>query len=82
MWRPVLRQMLTFFCEQKEMTKSKVLNLLLHSVTDQNGTGTEKLKDLMAEILGLSDFERCETETAEMPIVEQVEPKYSKFAFI
>ena len=34
MWRPVLRQMLTFFVEQKEMSKSKVLNILLHSVTD------------------------------------------------
>ena len=82
MWRPVLRQMLTFFVEQKEMSKSKVLNILLHSVTDQNGSGTENLKDLMCEILGLSDNEKCDTETVEMPIVQQVEPKQTNFAFI
>ena len=80
MWRPILRQMLCYYCEQNEVSKTHVLNLLLHSTSDEHGN--ENKKDLICEILGLSEDEKMDSQTVELPIVEQIQPKENLFSFI
>ena len=80
MWRPILRQMLCYHCEQKQVSKSHMVKILLNSTSD----GNSNKKDLLCEILGITDEEKNElsAEEVEMPIVEQIEKHSDAFSFI
>ena len=69
MWRPILRQLLAHYCKQKSIKKTRVVNVILNSTSDV--TGQANKRDIMCEILGLSEEEKQELEDeVEMPIVE------------
>jgi len=62
------------------MTKWNVLNILMNSLAEPHNS--ENKKELICEILGISDEEKMSSQEVEMPIVEPITPEPAPFPFI
>ena len=62
------------------MTKAHALSLLLHSPSGQNGN--QDKRDLLCDILGISEDERMDSQLVNLPSVEQIQPHESPSSFV